>query len=70
MKMPRQVANSRRKPGFITKEEALQEQIRRHEMIAQEAYLRAEQRGFQGGDSVLDWLEAENDLDHSLHLNT
>ena len=31
-----------------------------HEMIAREAYLSAEKRGFNGGDPLLDWLEAEN----------
>lgn len=35
----------------------------RHEMIAREAYLRAEQRGFQGGDPMTDWLEAEEEID-------
>lgn len=30
------------------------------EMVAREAYLAAEKRGFKGGDPVQDWLEAEN----------
>ena len=30
------------------------------EMVAREAYLSAEKRGFNGGDPVQDWLEAEN----------
>jgi hypothetical protein len=33
-------------------------------MIAEAAYLRAEQRGFSGGDSVADWLAAEKEVDH------
>jgi hypothetical protein len=41
----------------------------RHEMIAREAYLRAEQRGFQGGDPMTDWLEAEAEVDRLLNLN-
>jgi len=41
----------------------------RHEMIAREAYLRAEARGFQGGDPVTDWLEAEAEVDRLLNLN-
>jgi len=41
----------------------------RHEMIAREAYLRAEARGFQGGDPVADWLEAEAEVDRMLNLN-
>lgn len=35
----------------------------REQMIAQAAYLRAEKRGFQGGDPVADWLEAEAEVD-------
>ena len=40
--------------------------VDRHGMIACEAYLRAEKRGFQGGDPVLDWLEAEAKVDRGL----
>ena len=32
-------------------------------MIANAAYLRAEQRGFQGGDAMQDWLAAEAEID-------
>lgn len=35
----------------------------RQRMIEEAAYYRAEQRGFQGGDSVQDWLEAEAEID-------
>jgi hypothetical protein len=35
----------------------------RHAMIAERAYLRAELRGFQGGDPVQDWLDGERDVD-------
>jgi hypothetical protein len=35
----------------------------RHAMIAERAYLLAEQRGFQGGDPVQDWLEGEKAVD-------
>src|SRR3569832_2494927 len=38
----------------------------REKMIAQAAYLRAEQRGFMGGDPVADWLEAEAEIDSRL----
>lgn len=31
----------------------------RHNMIAKEAYLLAEQRGFEGGSEMEDWLQAE-----------
>jgi len=35
----------------------------RHSMIAERAYLRAELRGFQGGDPVEDWLAGEQEVD-------
>lgn len=45
-----------------TKQQNLAE---RHEQIAREAYLAAEKRNFQGGDPMLDWLEAEEKVDHN-----
>ena len=38
----------------------------RQRMITQEAYLIAEQRGFQGGDPSQDWTEAERLVDFRL----
>lgn len=35
----------------------------RQQLIAAAAYLKAEARGFQGGDSVSDWLAAEAEID-------
>ena len=35
----------------------------RHALIAERAFLRAERRGFQGGDPVTDWLESEKEVD-------
>ena len=35
----------------------------RRRMIAKVAYFRAEARGFEGGDPVRDWLEAEAEVD-------
>lgn len=35
----------------------------RYRMIAEAAYLRAEQRGFSGGDPLDDWLTAESEID-------
>jgi len=43
--------------------------VRRHEMIARNAFKRAEKRGFRGGDPVADWLEAEAEVDHILNMN-
>jgi hypothetical protein len=38
----------------------------RRRMIAEAAYFRAEQRGFNGGDAVRDWCEAEAEIDARL----
>jgi len=38
----------------------------RHQLIAEAAYLRAERRGFSGGDPTRDWLEAEEEIDAAL----
>ena len=38
----------------------------REKMIADAAYFRAEQRGFQGGDPLNDWLQAEAEVDARL----
>jgi hypothetical protein len=35
----------------------------RRQMIAEAAYFRAERRGFDGGDPVRDWCEAEAEVD-------
>ncbi len=37
--------------------------IDRHEMIAMAAYYRAQKRGFNNGDEIQDWLEAEAEID-------
>ncbi len=38
----------------------------RQRMIAEAAYFHALQRGFNGGDSVEDWLVAEREIDERL----
>lgn len=38
----------------------------RHQLIAEAAYLRAERRGFSGGDPNQDWMEAEKEIDAAL----
>lgn len=40
--------------------------IDQHAMVAREAYLLAEKRGFNGGDQVQDWLEAEKKVNENL----
>jgi hypothetical protein len=42
----------------------------RRSMIAQAAYLRAERRGFTGGDEVEDWLAAEAEVDALLRAGS
>lgn len=51
-------------PSSITPEQLQQ-------MIAEAAYLRAEQRGFVGGDAdaITDWLAAEQEITHQLASN-
>jgi hypothetical protein len=43
---------------------------KRQSMIQTAAYLRAEKRGFQGGDPVQDWVQAEREVDTLLKGNT
>lgn len=40
---------------------------KRQAMIAEAAYYRAEHRGFQGGDTVRDWLAAESEVAERLN---
>jgi hypothetical protein len=39
-------------------------------MIQLTAYLRAEKRGFQGGDPMQDWLDAEREVNAMLEDTT
>lgn len=56
-KTPRKTkAASAKAPQMVSSEE-------RRSMIEQAAYLRAERRGFQGGDPLADWLESEKEVD-------
>jgi Protein of unknown function (DUF2934) len=40
----------------------------RRALIAEEAYLRSERRGFASGHEVQDWLAAESEIDTRLTL--
>lgn len=40
-----------------------------HQMIAEAAYYHAEARGFEGGQEMDDWLEAEAEIDKTLKSN-
>ncbi len=41
----------------------------RWHLIAQTAYLKAEQRGFVNGSEYTDWLSAETEVDSSIEVN-
>lgn len=41
----------------------------RHELIAQAAYFRAQQRGFEPGHELEDWQAAEAEVDMVLHID-
>lgn len=51
-------------PKNAVKVKLTQEQIA--QMVAENAYFRAERRGFNGGSIELDWLEAEKEIVSSL----
>ena len=67
--MPKQKATETKTEKPLTEENAVDiNEIR--EMVAREAYLRAEERGFNGGDPVQDWLEAEKKVNEILELRS
>ena len=43
--------------------DSVREPVHRHTLIAQAAYMLAEQRGFRPGDAVADWLAAEAEIE-------
>jgi hypothetical protein len=45
----------------------IRDEIDREEMISVAAYFRSEHRGFEGGDSMADWLAAEAEIDAMLN---
>lgn len=55
---------SKRLPAATKKDITAEE---RYQMIAAAAYLRAEQRGFQGGNALEDWVAAEAEIDGMLN---
>jgi hypothetical protein len=60
-KPPKTVTKARKPRTSKAISEVSQE--RRREMIAEAAYLRAEQRGFAQSDAQEDWLAAEREVD-------
>lgn len=55
--------NSKQQSGTVVAAEATVDRLK---MIEETAYYYAEKRGFQPGHEVLDWLEAEKDVDNLL----
>lgn len=53
-------------PEVLTDPEAAWDDEDRYEMIAENAYFRAERRGFQPGFELDDWLAAEQEVDARL----
>lgn len=58
----------RAKPGADHRAAEIGPEIRQA-MIAEAAYFRAQSRGFNGGDTVEDWLQAEAEVDDRLRDN-
>ena len=66
--MPRQVTKRSKKSDIAgTAQET--NPVERHDLIALRAYMYAEARGFQGGDPVQDWLQAEAVIDREVKLS-
>ena len=53
---------SENEPDFICEENGAD----RNEMIATAAYYRSEKQGFNSGDEIRDWIEAEAEIDSRL----
>lgn len=71
--MPKQLAVSKIAPKRTrssAKVGATKWDGKQREMVAREAYLSAEKRGFNGGDPVQDWLEAENKVKEMLKMDS
>lgn len=47
--------------------ESIENEDARFQMISEKAYFRAQDRGFDGGDSLQDWLMAEVEIDGKPH---
>ena len=54
--------STRRKSGNASRAASGMSPELRWRMVAEAAYLRAEKRGFVGGDPVEDWLQAEAEI--------
>ena len=57
------------KPGAVPRARLALSSEARHAMIAENAYLRAERRGFAPGREAEDWLSAEAEVDALLKIS-
>jgi hypothetical protein len=50
-------------PSPFSRSQPAEESTERHDRIARAAYRRAQERGFEPGHDLEDWLEAEREID-------
>jgi hypothetical protein len=61
---------TKKSPSVTTKPDSKIDAEKRHALIAEAAYLRAERRGFSPGHEEEDWLAAETEIDLALTAST
>jgi hypothetical protein len=66
---PRSTAKGCSPQSFICQGPEFIDPVRRHAMIAEAAYYRAERRGFTPGYELRDWLEARDQIDAALTVD-
>lgn len=49
--------------SLLSKLFCLADKLDRHRRIATAAYYRSKRRGFNNGDEIKDWIEAESEID-------
>lgn len=68
-KAPAKPRATRSKPSAVSNAIQLTPE-ERHRVVAEAAYFIAERRGFAGGSSIDDWLQAEAEIDRMLAGST
>jgi hypothetical protein len=63
-------STTKKSPSPAAKADSKIDAEKRHALIAEAAYLRAECRGFAPGHEVEDWVAAEAEIDLALTANT
>lgn len=62
LQQPRSKASASQAAAPMRRQQPELTEAQRHDLIAEAAYLRAEQRGFLGDMALSDWLQAEADV--------